>query len=117
MPPRGMRSPSPSAKRISAASGPARSEKLIQIVTNGNNDLERYIDEHFPDAEHTMDVYHVTECIWEAGHCLYKAGSAKLIEWAETQKEVLYDGRAAEIVTEIDKRLAQLDPGKQSARE
>lgn len=92
------------------------SEKLIQIVTDGDNDLERYIDEYFPEAEHTMDVYHVTEYIWEAGHCLYKEGSAELIEWVETQKEALYDGRAAEIVAEIDKQLAQLDPGKRSIR-
>ena len=93
------------------------SGKLIQIVTDGDNDLERYINEYFPEAEHTIDVYHVTEYLWEAGQCLYKEGSAELIEWVDAQKEALYDGRAAEIVTEIDKRLAQLDPGKQCVRE
>lgn len=92
-------------------------EKLIQIVTDGDNDLERYIEEYFPEAEHTIDVYHVTEYIWEAGHCLYQEGSDELVEWVETQKETLYDGRAAEIVAEIDRRLVQLDPGKQSVRE
>ena len=56
------------------------SGKLIQIVTDGDNDLERYIDEYFPEAEHTIDVYHVTEYLWEAGQCLYKEGSAELIE-------------------------------------
>jgi hypothetical protein len=93
------------------------SGKLIQIVTDGDHDLECYIDEYFPEAEHTIDVYHVTEYIWEAGHCLFREGSAELVEWVEAQKEALYDGRAAKIVTEIDKRLTQLDPGKQSARE
>lgn len=93
------------------------SGKLIQIVTDGDNDLERYISEYFPEAIHTIDVYHVTEYLWEAGRCLYKEGSAELVEWVEAQKELLYDGRAAETVAEIDKRLAQLDPGKQSDRE
>ena len=93
------------------------SGKLIQIVTDGDNDLQRYIEELFPEAIHTIDVYHVTEYLWEAGRCLHKEGSAELAEWVEAQKEALYDGRAAEIVAEIDKRLAQLDPGKQSDRE
>jgi len=93
------------------------SGKLIQVVTDGDNDLERYIDEYFPEAEHTIDVYHVTEYVWEAGRCLFKEGSPELVEWVEVQKEALYDGRAAEIVVEIDKRLAQLDPSKQSVRE
>ncbi|MHC4575617.1 MAG: hypothetical protein ACYS76_16110 [Planctomycetota bacterium] len=93
------------------------SGKLIQIVTDGDNDLERYIEEYFPEAEHTIDVFHATEYLWEAGRCLYKEGSDELVEWAEAQKELLYDGRAAEIVTEIDKYLAQLDPGKQITRE
>lgn len=93
------------------------SGKVIQIVTDGDNDLERYINEYFPEAEHTMDVYHVTEYIWEAGHCLYSEGSDELVAWVEAQKQALYDGRAAEIVAEIDKQLQRLDPRKQSARE
>jgi len=93
------------------------SGKLIQIVTDGDNDLERYIGEYFPEAEHTIDVYHVTEYLWEAGECLYKEGSAELSEWVEEQKEALYAGRAADIVDEIDERLAQFDPGKPSTRQ
>lgn len=90
----------------------AESGKLIQIVTDGDNDLECYINEYFPEAEHTIDIYHVIEYIWEAGQCLYKEGSTDLIEWVEAQKERLYDGRAQEIVDEIDKRLARLEPGR-----
>ena len=93
------------------------SGKLIQIVTDGDNDLQRYIEDLFPEAIHTIDVYHVTEYLWEAGQCLYKEDSAELAEWVEAQKEALYDGRAAAIVAEIDNRLAQLDPGRQRARE
>jgi hypothetical protein len=93
------------------------SGKLIQIVTDGDNDLERYINEYFPDAEHTIDVYHVAEYLWEAGQCLYKEGSTELIEWVNGQKEALYDGRAVEIVAEIDRQLAQLDPRRKTMQE
>ena len=93
------------------------SGKLIQIVTDGDNDLERYIAEYFPEAEHTIDVYHVTEYLWKAGECLYPEGSAELTDWVEAQKEALYDGRVAEIVDEIDRCLERLAPGQKSARE
>lgn len=93
------------------------SGKLIQIVTDGDNDLDRYIGEYFPEAEHTLDVYHVTEYLWDAGECLYPEGSAELTEWVEAQKEALYAGCAAQIVAEIDQRLTRLAQGKKSARE
>lgn len=96
------------------------SAKLVQIVTDGDNDLERYIQEFFPKAIHAVDVFHVTEYLWKAGGCLYKEGSEELIEWVEDQKDLLYEGRASEIVKEIDKRLAQLPkkgPGMKSRRE
>ena len=49
------------------------SGKLVQIVTDGDNDLERYIEELFPEANHTIDVYHVVEYLWEAGHALQES--------------------------------------------
>ena len=90
---------------------------MIQIVTDGDNDLERYINEYFPSAEHTIDVFHVIEYLWSAGQCLYKEGSDELVEWVETQKDSLYDDRAQDIVDEIDKQLARFNPNKVNARE
>jgi len=104
------------ARREADKRGFARgSGHLIQIVTDGDNDLQRYIEELFPEALHTIDVYHVTEYLWDAGECLYAEGSDALTAWVNAQKAALYDGRAADIVAEIDRRLAQLDPAKTSA--
>ena len=82
--------------------------KLVQIVTDGDNDLERYVNDLFPRAIHTIDVFHVTEYLWKAGGCLYKEGSEELVEWVEEQKDLVYTGCAAEVVKEIDNRLALL---------
>ena len=82
--------------------------KLVQIVTDGDNDLATYIEELFPEAIHTIDVYHVTEYIWEAGYCLHKEGSDELYEWVEQQKSAIYDGRAGEVVEEIERKLKQV---------
>lgn len=91
------------------------SGKLVQIVTDGDNDLERYIEEFFPEAIHTIDVYHVTEYLWEAGQALYQEGSDELEEWVNSQKEALYEGRVADIIAELDGRLALLPKGTPQA--
>jgi len=93
------------------------SGKRIQIITDGDNDLERYIGEFFPEAEHTIDVYHVVEYLWAAGECLYREGSTELREWVESQKAALYDGRVADIIAELDRHLRQLNPSQASSRE
>ena len=94
--------------------------KLVQIVTDGDNDLERYVEDLFPEAIHTVDIFHVTEYLWKAGGCLYKEGSEELVEWVEQQKDLVYAGGAAETVKEIDKRLSLLPkkgPGMKGRRE
>ncbi len=97
-----------------------QSGRLVQIVTDGDNDLERYVKDFFPKAIHTIDIFHVTQYLWKAGGCLYKEGSEELVEWVEEQKDLVYAGRAAEIVKEIDERLALLPrkgPGMKGRRE
>jgi len=56
------------------------SGKTVQIVTDGDNDLARYIGDFSPDALHTIDVFHVVEYLWEAAGCPFKEGSDELIE-------------------------------------
>jgi len=96
------------------------SNKLVQIVMDGDNDLDRYAQEFFPEAIRTIDVFHVTEYLWQAGACLYKEGSDEQEAWVESQKEALYDGRASDIVKElIDwlKRIPRKGPGNKGRRE
>ncbi len=97
-----------------------RDGRLVQIITDGDNDLERYIKDLFPGAIHTIDIFHVTEYLWKAGGCLYREGSEELVEWVEEQKDLVYAGRASEVVEELDKRLALLPkkgPGMKGRRE
>lgn len=96
------------------------SGKLIQFVTDGDNDLERYIEEFFPSSIHTIDVFHVTEYIWEAGRSLYKEGSEELEQWVDGQLDALYDGRVLDIIKELWRRLRLIPkkgPGNKGRRE
>lgn len=69
------------------------SGKTVQVLTDGDEDLERYIEEMFPEAIHTPDVIHCIEYVWKAGGCLYKEGSEPLARWVEARKTELYEGR------------------------
>jgi hypothetical protein len=37
--------------------------KLVQFVSDGDNDLERYRAEYLPHAQQTLDVIHVKELV------------------------------------------------------
>jgi len=80
------------------------SKKLIQLVTDGDPDLEFYIKEIFPNAIHTIDIYHAAEYLWKAGRCLYKEGSDELQEWVEIQKGLLYNEKVKEIIEELEEK-------------
>ncbi len=96
------------------------SSKLIQVVTDGDNDLADLYAEYFPHAEHTIDVWHVVEYIWEAGACCFPEGSVALKKWVEEQEARLFEGRIAAILAEMKRRLndiAKTGPGNKGRRE
>jgi len=96
------------------------SRKLIQVVTDGDLDLERYTAEYFPKAIHIVDVMHVAEKIWKAGECLYREGSDELNAWMDRQKKRLYGGEEALIVSELKAALAAIPktgPGNKGRRD
>lgn len=96
------------------------SGRLIQLVTDGDNDLDCYAKRYFPKAIHTIDVMHVTEKLWTAGECIYPEGSRELKRWVERQKKRLYGGTAAQIVAELKRQLERTPrtgPGNKGKRE
>lgn len=98
----------------------AGSGKLIQIVTDGDLDLETYAAEYFPTAMHTMDVMHVIEKLWAAGECFLDEGSAPLREWIDVQKDHLYAGKIHLILAELHRRfdaIPRTGPGTKGKRE
>lgn len=76
----------------------ATSGKRVQIMTDGDPDLQRYTEELFPEAQHSLDVMHVIERLWDAAGCFYREGSDALRGWVEKQKDRLYAGEAETIV-------------------
>ena len=95
------------------------SKKLVQIVTDGDNDLARLSEEYFPRAEHTIDVWHVVEYLWKAGECLFPEASEQLRAWVGGQKQHLFDGDITVVLNEMDRRLdliPKTGPGNKGRR-
>jgi len=98
----------------------AESGRLIQVVTDGDLDLDCYTKRYFPDAIHSIDVMHVIEKLWTAGDCVHPEGSGKLKRWVARQTKRLYAGKASQIVAELRRILAatpRTGPGNKGKRE
>jgi hypothetical protein len=92
------------------------SGKLIQIVTDGDEDLACYIRALFPEARHTLDAAHALEYLWKAGGCLFREGSSELLRWVEKHKAHLYEGNIHETVLEVDERIKRIKTGAKRKR-
>ena len=93
--------------------------KVVQLVTDGDEDLARYAPQYLPHAMHTLDIMHVIERLWTAGQCLFKEGSEELSAWVEKQKDKLYSGRVTDILRTLRLRLNQVPstgPGNKGKR-
>jgi hypothetical protein len=98
----------------------ADSGKLIQLVTDGDDDFAAYKKEYLPEALHTLDIMHALEYVWEAGRCLYQEGSSELQAWMETQREHFYRGRVEAVLDELKRWLLEIPatgPGNKGKRE
>ena len=108
------------ARREAAKRGfEPESGKVVQLVTDGDEDLARYGAEFLPQAMHTLDIMHVIERLWTAGQCLFKEGSDELNAWVEQQKDKLYAGRIAVLLRTLRRRANQIPttgPGTKGKR-
>jgi len=94
--------------------------RLVQVVTDGDNDLADLTGEYFPEAEHTVDIFHVFEKLWEAGGAFLKEGSDALRAWVDEQKQRLFDDDVEAVMGEMDRRLELIPktgPGNKGRRE
>ena len=79
--------------------------KTVQIVVDGASGLRSNLAAAFPKAIVTIDVCHVVEKLWELGHRFHKEGSAEVKAQVEAWKELVYAGRAAELVVRLRRLL------------
>jgi hypothetical protein len=79
--------------------------QTVQIVLDGASGLKDNLEPLFPQAIFTVDVCHVVEKLWDLGHRFHAEGSAELTAQVAEWKELVYGGRAAELVKRLHKLL------------
>jgi len=97
-----------------------KSGRVVQLVTDGDDDLSRLAAEYLPHAEHTIDVYHVFEKLWNAVGALFPEGSPEAKAWVDEQKQRLFLDDAEGVLKEFDRRLARIaktGPGTKAKRD
>lgn len=96
------------------------SGRLVQVLTDGDNDYADLVAEYFPEAMHTVDCYHVFEKLWEAGGAFLKEGTPELKAWVDEQKAALFDDDVESVLDEMQRRwdaIAPTGPGNKGRRQ
>ena len=96
------------------------SNKTIQILTDGDNAFACYVEEYFPEAVHTIDIFHVLEYVWQAARALQRKGGVRPEAWVEEQRQRLYKGEVESVIKELRRQLAAIPatgPGNKGRRE
>jgi hypothetical protein len=94
--------------------------QTVQVVCDGSERLQRPMQQAFPHAIFTLDVWHVVEKLWKVGRRFYGEGSAGLRSWVEGLKPMLFDGREDRLLARLQAKLASVPlngPGTKPRRE
>lgn len=85
-----------------------RDGKLVQVVFDGDPDLERYARELLPGALMTVDVMHVLGYVWTAALAVHRGGDAHDDQraWFEVQKQRLYGAHLDDLLGELREHRA-----------
>jgi hypothetical protein len=78
---------------------PPETDKRIHIVVDGETCLYGGLSILFPQATFALDIRHVEERLWKVGRTLYGPSPDAVAHWVADQRELLYRGRAAQLLT------------------
>jgi hypothetical protein len=84
--------------------------EAVQILMDGAERLRTALEEKFPKAIFTLDVWHVVERLWAVGRHYHKEGRNELEEFVDDLKSLLYEATVEELVERLQKRLRQVPP-------
>jgi hypothetical protein len=96
-----------------------QTEKTVQVVVDGAGGLKSNLEALFPKAIFTVDVCHVVEKLWALGHRFHAEGSEQLKAQVSEWKELVYAGRAEELLVRLRKlqdEVPQNGPGTKGKR-
>ena len=94
-------------------------DRVVPSVLDGATGRKQNLEPLFPTAIFTLDVCHVVEKLWALGHHFHPEASAELKARVGQWKELVYGGRASELVDRLRALLTQVPrhgPGTKGRR-
>lgn len=80
-------------------------DKVVQIVIDGECCLRKQLKKLFPKAIFTLDLRHAQERLWKAGRLFHAEGSQELEQWVEPLNALLLRGRVDALLKRLRKIL------------
>ena len=87
---------------------PPATDKVVQIVFDGETCLEQGCRELFRGAILTLDIRHAQEKLWEVGRLFHREGSAELAGWVGELEGLLYKGHARTLVRRLEQDFSDI---------
>jgi Uncharacterised protein family (UPF0236) len=95
-------------------------QETVQLLMDGAKRLRTALEEKFPKAIFTLDVWHVVERLWAVGRHYHQEGSDALEELVDELKALLYEKTAKTLVKRLQKlwqQVPQHGPGTKGRRQ
>ena len=83
-------------------------QKVVQIVIDGERCFRKRVKEFFPNAIITLDLRHAQERLWKAGRLFHEEGSQELEQWVEPLNTLLLGGKVDALVKRLQKILKSI---------
>lgn len=83
-------------------------DKVVQIVIDGERCLRKEMQKLFPNAILTLDVRHAQERLWKIGRLFHEEGSQELQQWVEPLNALLLAGRVDALLERLRKILKSI---------
>lgn len=95
-------------------------DKVVEIVIDGERCLRKELEKLFPNAILTLDVRHAQERLWKMGRLFHEEGSQELQQWVEPLNALLLAGRVDALVKRLRnilKSIPKRGPNTKNKRE
>jgi hypothetical protein len=75
----------------------------VVILGDGARWIRHVVEDHFPNAVHSVDLYHAREHLWNVANAVHGAATPQGAAWAKQADELLSHGQIEELVHMIEK--------------
>ena len=88
----------------------------VVVIADGAVWIWNLVAEHFPGAVQILDFFHAAERLHEVGRAVYGEGASPARQWAEANKERLWQGRVDSVLRSLRAVRAPTAEGREAVR-